>query len=622
MNKKYLYTSLVASALLLAACGDTEDAPSTDMESDSQEETTDVSFNPGTYTGTGEGMIDEIKLDVTFSENEITDIEVNFQNESDGIGNIPIEQIPQITMEYQSLDTDVVSGATGTSHGVKQAIEDAVEQAEGNVDVLKAVKIPSEAEDAEYDYDVVVAGGGLAGLMSSLKAANEGANVALVEKVGLLGGTSVTASGNLLGASAEEYKEPMYNAWQKRSASQEMNPVEEDMLRALIDASPDVFDLFDQAGVEFNVTLEDDGSQTYRGKPNEESIRNAEAIQMPSKDPNKKGGSEIIKKLITAIEDAGVDVYYNTPVTELMTDDDGSIVGVVSDSDNGNKIFNASAVVLATGDYARNEELTAEINPYGEGEHTATQVGNTGDGLLMALEEGAVLHDFQEPMSGVFNANPYDMAMIGDPTNGYPFESLVLNMEGERVFAEDGGSHPQKFEFRREDGLNTSWVVMDEEIAQNFVHLDEYLQATEDGHPIIRVYEEETIEDLAQHMDDISVETLLESVKNYNSLVEQGEDTQHGKDPELLEAIDEGPFYLALMYDATRGNYGGIRTNPQTQVIDENGNPIRGLYAGGLISSGQFFGDFYPGRQAIGIASHMGYISGGQAANYAAESAE
>lgn len=51
------------------------------------------------------------------------------------------------------------------------------------------------------------------------------------------------------------------------------------------------------------------------------------------------------------------------------------------------------------------------------------------------------------------------------------------------------------------------------------------------------------------------------------------------------------------MYDATRGNYGGIRTNTKAQVVDADNQPIPGLYASGIISSGQFFG----GRQAIGV---------------------
>jgi fumarate reductase flavoprotein subunit len=617
--KKLLISSALISSILLSACSAESTEDTSAAEQNATEQTSATLFTEGTYTGSAAGLADQIDLDVTFSEEDITGIEVAYHNESDGIGDIAIDKLIDNTMEEQSLDTDIISGATVTSMGVKRAIEDAVEQAGGEeaVSELKAREVVVEAEDAEYTYDVVVAGGGMAGLMSALKAAEAGADVALIEKVGLLGGTSVTASGNMVGASEEGFQESMHEAWHKRSAIQEENPVEEDMLEAVINASPGVFETFDNIGVEFNVTVEEDGSQTFRGKPTEGSIKNAEAIDIPSKDANTKGGSQIVKGLVDAIKDAGVEIYYNTPATALITDDSGTIIGVESESDYGHKIFNASSVILATGDYALNEELTAEINEYGAGELSATQVGNTGDGLLMALEAGAVLHHFQEPMSGVFNANPNDKMMVGDPTNGYPFEALLLNLDGERVFAEDGGSHPQKYHFRSPDRLNSAWVVMDEEMAQNFTHLEEYLEATENDHPLIRVYKEDSIEDLAQHMDDVEVETLVENVARYNEMVAQGEDTDFGKDPKWLDAIDEGPYYVAYLYDNNRGNYGGIRTNPQAQVVDENEEGIPGLYAAGTISSGQFFGDYYPGRQAIGIATHMGYVAGQSAAENA-----
>lgn len=623
--KKLVIASTLISTILLSAC----DAESTDDGIDNSagmQETAEQTlgeetplFTEGTYTGSAAGLADNIDFDVTFSEDEITNIEVAYHNESDGIGDVAIEKLIANTIEKQSLDTDIITGATVTSIGAKRALEDAIEQAGGKeaVTELHAREVVIEAEDAEYTYDVVVAGGGMAGLMSALKAAEAGADVALIEKVGILGGTSVTASGNMVGASDESYQDAMHDAWHKRSAVQEENPVEEDMLNAVINASPGVFDTFDDIGVEFNVTVEDDGSQTFRGKPTEGAIKNAEAIDIPSKDANTKGGSQIVKGLVDAINEAGVEVYYNTPATALITDDAGVVIGIESDSEYGHKIFNASSVILATGDYGLNEELTEEINEYGVEEISATQVGNTGDGHLMALEAGAVLHHFQEPMSGVFNANPNDKMMVGDPTNGYPFEALVVNLDGERVYAEDGGSHPQKYEFRSPDRMNSAWAIMDEEIAQNFTHLEEYLEATENGHSLIRVYKEDSMKDLAQHMDEVNPETLIASVNRYNEMVNQGEDIDHGKDPKWLDAIDEGPYYAAYLYDNNRGNYGGIRTNSQAQVVDENEEGIPGLYAAGIISSGQFFGDYYPGRQAIGIATHMGYVAGQSAAENA-----
>lgn len=592
-------------------------------EDNGTETSPSISFNPGTYTGVAEGMGGEIHVEVVFSENRIESIEVIEDNETSGIGEQVFAQMPEQLLEYQSLDVDIISGATVSSVGLRLAIEDAIQQAEGDVEALRAVPMLAHHEDAEYEYDVVIAGGGLAGLTAALKAAKEGATVALIEKTGIIGGTAIYASGNIIGADEEQYVQPMFEAWLERSAIQEVNPVNQELVQALVEVSPEVMELMYEAGVEFNEEIdEEDNFQTFRAKPNEKSIKNTESIYIPSKDANKKGGAQWMEKLHQACIEAGVDIYINTPATELIVSDEGVVTGVISNTEKyGNKVFNSGAVVLATGDYARNEEMTAELAPQAIGEYSATAVGNTGEGITMALEAGAVLTDYQESMSGVFNANPYDMPMIGDPTNGYPFEALLLNNDGVRVYKEDGGSHPQKYNFVDPDELNGAWCIMDAEIGEKFHRLEEYVEATANGDQVIRVYKAESIEELAEQMG-LATDQVQAEVDRYNELVEQGEDTDFGKAAEFLSAIDDGTYYAAYLYDATRGNYGGIVTNVNAEVVDENGDPIEGLYASGTISSGEYFGDYYPGRQALGIASHMGYVSGEKAAEFAAEKAE
>lgn len=576
-----------------------------------------LQFKEGTYVGEGKGTGGPVKVEVTLSSDKIENIVVVEDNESAGLGEQVFARLPAQIIATQSLGVDSISGATITSAAVKAAVIDALEQAGADVEVLKRVAIPSTFEDAVYSYDVVVAGGGLAGLMAALEAAKKGVSVALVEKTGVLGGTSIFASGNLLAATEEQYQAPMYEMWHKRSASQEKNPIDDDRLNYLIERSPDAMDLLmNIAGVEFNITVENIGSQTFRAKPNDKAIQNAEAMSLPSKTPNKKGAALMIEKLIAAVEEAGVTIYLNTPATELIQKD-GAVCGLISKTEKyGTKIFNAKAVVLATGDYARNNEMTDELAPQASGEITATAIGNTGDGHKMAVDAGGYFYDFQESMSGNFQADPYDLHYVGDPSNNYPFEALLVNWDGERKYAEDGGSHPQKFLFVDETRLNAAWCIMDEAIAQRFNRLEELLAATESGHKLIRVYKEDSIEALAEKAG-LPVDAVVASVNRYNEMIAQGEDTDFGKAPELLDAIDEGPFYIALLYDATRGNYGGIATDKQGRVITKEGEAIPGLFAGGIISSGPYIGDFYPGRQAIAVAVHMGFISGESAAEYA-----
>lgn len=578
---------------------------------------TAIQFTAGTYAGEANGTGGPVKVEVTVSSDKIESIRIVDDNESAGIGEQVFEALPSKIIETQSLGVDLIAGATITSAAVKAAVTKALEASGADVDALKKVPVPSTVEDGEYEYDVVIAGGGLAGLIAALEASQKGVSVALIEKTGVLGGTSIFASGNLLAATEEQYQAPMYEMWHKRSEVQEKNPIDDNRLNYLIERSPDAMDLvMNKAGVEFNITVEDIGSQTFRAKPNDKAIKNAENMSLPSKTPNKKGAALMIEKLIAAVKAAGVTIYMNTPATELIQKD-GVVCGLISKTEKyGTKVFNAKAVVLATGDYAKNDEMTDELAPQASGEITATAIGNTGDGHRMAVGAGGYYYDFQESMSGNFQADPYDLHYVGDPSNNYPFEALLVDWDGVRKYKEDGGSHPQKFVFVDETRLNSAWCVMDEAMAQRFNRLDELLAATESGNKIIKVYKADSIEALAEKAG-LPVDALVASVNRYNEMVAQGKDTDFGKAPELLEAIDEGPFYIAHLYDATRGNYGGIATDKQGRVITKEGEAIPGLFAGGIISSGPYIGDFYPGRQAIAVAVHMGFLSGETAADYA-----
>lgn len=404
--------------------------------SEQKEETTDIAYKEGQYKAIAQGVDGDVEVIVKLGKDKIESVEIGEENETSGICEAVYDTIPQAIVYNQSLAVDNVSGATITSAAVKTAAAKAIEEGSSKevVDALKKVEVPVDVKDEEFDYDVVIAGGGFSGIVSAYRAASNGAKVALIEKNGLLGGTSITASGNMLAAPTEADKEAMKTGWLNRSWAQDLNPIDMEMLDALIDVSPKLMQVYDEIGVDYRTEpSEKDGSITVKINPNEKSKKNAEAITIPSKKANAKGGPSLIATFVKKLEDLGVDIYLNTPATELINDDE-IIIGVISDSKTGKKTFHAGAVVLATGDYARNRDMDNEYNKRGAGEYSASAIGNTGDGHKLALKAGGVMNPFQESMSGVFNANPHDYPMVGDPTNGYPFEAILLNMEGKRVF--------------------------------------------------------------------------------------------------------------------------------------------------------------------------------------------
>ena len=145
----------------------------------------EVTFTPGTYTGTGYGHNGKLTVDVTVDEHTITGIQVTSHNETAGICEVAMDRIPASVLEYQSLGVDTVSSATDSSKGLLNAIEDAVVQAGGNVEELrsrKVVKADLSSQISYLDTDVCVIGGGISGSIAAIQASDLGANVILLER--------------------------------------------------------------------------------------------------------------------------------------------------------------------------------------------------------------------------------------------------------------------------------------------------------------------------------------------------------------------------------------------------------------------------------------------------------
>ena len=154
-------------------------------------------YQAGTYTAEAQGNNGPVKVSVTFSDTRIEKVEVIEHAETESISAAPIADIPEAITTYQSLGVDTVSGATNTSNAILNAVADCVNQAGGDVEALK--NVPVDAEEIPVlqstTVDVLVVGGGGAGLSAALSAAQNGANVILVEKTGALGGNTFICGG-------------------------------------------------------------------------------------------------------------------------------------------------------------------------------------------------------------------------------------------------------------------------------------------------------------------------------------------------------------------------------------------------------------------------------------------
>lgn len=97
-----------------------------------------TSFKAGTYTGKAMGKNGDVTVEVVFSDTAIVSVQVTNHSETEGLYEKPVEQIPQEIVGSQSLNVDIVSGATYTSNAIIEAVASCVTQAGGDVDALKS----------------------------------------------------------------------------------------------------------------------------------------------------------------------------------------------------------------------------------------------------------------------------------------------------------------------------------------------------------------------------------------------------------------------------------------------------------------------------------------------------
>ncbi len=157
----------------------------------------EVTFTAGTYTGTGTGYNGEVLLDVTFSENAITDIQVNTSSETNHVGTSAYDIMFADAMECTGSGIDSVSGATFTSRAIKEALNDAAEQAGvSDASVFSKNTVVHEAQaDIEETYDVVIVGAGGAGMGAAAQAAQNGLTVLVIEENAEIGGNTLVSGG-------------------------------------------------------------------------------------------------------------------------------------------------------------------------------------------------------------------------------------------------------------------------------------------------------------------------------------------------------------------------------------------------------------------------------------------
>ena len=454
------------------------------------------------------------------------------------------------------------------------------------------------------EFDVVVVGAGASGLAAAIRAVQEGAKVAVVQKLGFASSQGFEATGLLSDENDEATKQAFVS---KAMALSEWRPKRE-LLNAWAHNSGDAIVWF--RGVLDAAGVEQGGEEDCRY----EKDCNGRTAKFLTCQPSATYAGAV-DGVATYAADLGVEFFYDMPAVQLAVAD-GAVTGVVAGAEGAYTLFNAAkGVVLATGDYQCNDEMIAFYCPDVLG-FPPLEVGRDGDGHRMGVWAGGHL----EPVGHT--------KMIHESwSNNAPF--LMVDAQGKRFCDE----HVPWFKVntllrstmkaRGEDNKPceiysvadakyqdqmTEWKAIDEDIkVKDWPRMD-----AEAAYQYS--WEADTLEELAGLMG-VDATALQETVERYNELADAGADEDFGKDARFMAKIDTPPF-RAVMRDFVEGlsaMLGGLVVDEQQRVLDADDQPISGLFAVGNVS-GPFFGGidypmYFPGL-SIGRALTTGYIAG------------
>ena len=492
---------------------------------------------------------------------------------------------------------------------------------------------PAETDETEpasvaasKEADIVVVGGGGAGMCAAVEAASTGASVIVLEKAAAIGGATNFAEGVFavesvlqqeLGITTNK-KEILKTEYEFQNYK-----VNTKLWEETVDMSAENISWLLDLGVEFaTVTSPCAGEKTWH-------------VYAPYGEYNH--GAALIQVLKGHAEDLGVEILVSTPGTELIMDGD-HISGVkATQADGSELVINSKAVILATGGLGANQEMLLDLTNLDVSQISFRGIGTaTGDGIRMAREVGAFPdNNITVCMLAVTMDNKSvfsEMSEAGamEPTN------LWVNQDALRYVPEDILFH----QTRVANALlmqDATYSIMDSASIDRLVNEgcisgyglyvlagqkltgleDEIAKAIADGDP--GVFKADTLEELAEQMG-VNPDTLVETVEEYNTYCDNGEDLQYEKDPQYLREVRTGPFYAFRLYGSALNTMGGLKINVDCEVLDQDKQPINGLYAAGMDVSGyagETYGIVAPGSDQ-GIAVATGRIAAISAVEYCA----
>lgn len=573
-----------------------------------------IHFNAGVYEGKADGRNGVIEVEVEVDENDILSINIKNHHESEFISNRALKEIPEMIVQYQTLNVDSITGATLSSNGIKKAVENALVQAGADEALLYLKEANQTYEIPEIiDADICIVGAGLAGLSAAVKAIELGYNIVIFEESGQVGGSATVAYGWVTGAGTQVQKEAGVEDSPEHFYEDILlgaggNIAYPEMTKVYTEKSKEIIDYWN---IELGIEMGEPSWGAYA------------AVETP-RIYDSYGGYNIVEALydlvLEAQEKGQVTLLLDTKVTDLIIEEN-EVKGVVAEfKDGSTKELHYQATIMTTGGFCNNEEMLKEY-VYTNITNGAPSTSN-GSGLKMLMDN----LDVQTPL--ISSAASYPAVVPFEGFNAryranytYPGSILVLNT-GTRFYNEQYANQalwavaPE----------NEIYIIFNEAMidrTQNIFVItgynEEQLTAEESWNMFDEVLAEQeyifkadTIEELATMMG-VNAENLQATIEAYNLAAKNEAEDPFGRVNGV--AMEEGPYYAMYTIPYAIQTAGGVLTDASARVLNSKNEAIVGLYAAGeIVGMNTVCAPSYGGK-SLGNAAVFGTVAAETAIN-------
>ncbi|WP_219218122.1 FAD-dependent oxidoreductase [Paenibacillus sp. S150] len=608
-------------------------------QNDNTEPASNSSVKPGTYTATESGFGGDVTVNVTVeADGSVSAIDVNADNDTPTVGGAAAPKLAENIVEAQSLNVDAVSGASSTSKAVIAAVGTALAQAGVDVEAWKTKEVVKDGTDEDVTVDVVVVGAGGSGTGAALAAAETGASVMIIEKTAAVGGNTKLSSG-FFAVNSDLQKAEGLNL----SVDEAVNRLLEfnhylsngPLTRAIVGNSADTIKWLEGYGVEFYL------QQETTQFAHEDDVYKYKSYH------KYKDTTAAFENIYKHLDEMGADLRLNTSLKSIIQSKDGTVTGITATKEDGGTLtVNAKATIICTGGFGANTEKVSNV--MNSAYLNSLGMPNNGEGLEMMEGLGAITWDATALLHAAQLAESTVAQSSGsEHMAGFSSSSLTQLLMSPLLWVDASGSR-----FVNEDVVYDTaywanaayaaggkyYIVVDTATLKDYtagtsmriskagpganMEAEDFAALADQAVASGTAFKGSTIAELAE-ASGMDAKDLEANVSRYNQMVNNQKDTDYNKSNASLKyTVESGDLYAFDCRAVNLGTIGGVKVDEKLEVIDNDYNPIKGLYTAGTNAGGYYEGQGYPPYEGLasGFAWTSGRIAGESAATYAASS--